>query len=290
MSAQDVPEQDVPEQDLRNAFDELKRDPQIQLELSSGHHEIKYLNAIFQDLRHWRDYSKWRYVVTSRQRHRSLELENDQIVIYTGNEDLFLPRGKYRLLFCFYALQDVPQERCRVLPLGGQQLSPAENLAWEERSLDLFFAGQYLPLREDFARALAGLGPWAEQQGWRHTLLWTEGFRQGLSPADYLSHLSSARFALVPYGNAPLTFRLFEALQAGCIPVTPVLPELWFLKELPHIAVPQNWANLAQHLLYALESPREALHLHQKVLQHYAKYCSPASVAQYIMAEIQKTT
>lgn len=48
----------------------------------------------------------------------------------------------------------------------------------------------------------------------------TSGFTAGIKPDDYARELASARFALAPAGPlCPDTFRLFEALELGCIPI-----------------------------------------------------------------------
>jgi hypothetical protein len=47
----------------------------------------------------------------------------------------------------------------------------------------------------------------------------TPGFGQGLGPVAYAAYLSNTRFALVPAGNSPETIRLYDALEAGAIPV-----------------------------------------------------------------------
>ncbi len=47
----------------------------------------------------------------------------------------------------------------------------------------------------------------------------TPGFGQGLGPVAYAAFLGMSRFALVPAGNSPETIRLYDALEAGTIPV-----------------------------------------------------------------------
>lgn len=47
----------------------------------------------------------------------------------------------------------------------------------------------------------------------------TPGFGQGLGPVCYAAFLCMSRFALVPAGNSPETIRLYDALEAGAIPV-----------------------------------------------------------------------
>jgi Exostosin family len=47
----------------------------------------------------------------------------------------------------------------------------------------------------------------------------TPGFGQGLGPVSYAAFLCMSRFALVPAGNSPETIRLYDALEAGAIPI-----------------------------------------------------------------------
>lgn len=50
-------------------------------------------------------------------------------------------------------------------------------------------------------------------------LLETPGFAGGLGPVSYAAWLGSARFALIPGGNAAETVRLYDALEAGAVPI-----------------------------------------------------------------------
>lgn len=48
----------------------------------------------------------------------------------------------------------------------------------------------------------------------------TPGFTQGMPRADYLHQLALTQVALAPHGHTcPDSFRLYEALEAGCLPV-----------------------------------------------------------------------
>lgn len=54
-------------------------------------------------------------------------------------------------------------------------------------------------------------------------LLETRGFTQGLDRREYLQSLMRSRFAPCPAGHAmPSSFRVYEALEAGCIPLPDV--------------------------------------------------------------------
>lgn len=83
------------------------------------------------------------------------------------------------------------------------------------RPLDWAFAGQ---VTHDARRdCLAALLTMTDRP---HQLLSTEGFTQGLPRHQYLAMLASAKIAPCPSGPAtPDTMRLWEALEAGCLPV-----------------------------------------------------------------------
>lgn len=82
-----------------------------------------------------------------------------------------------------------------------------------DRELDWFFSGQIThPIREQMAVQLRGMsgGVLFEQQG----------FGQGLTHREYLEYMARAKFVPCPSGPvSPDNFRLYEALEAGCIPI-----------------------------------------------------------------------
>lgn len=59
-------------------------------------------------------------------------------------------------------------------------------------------------------------------------LLVTKGFGQGRTRTDHMHALSQARIALCPPGpHSPDSFRLYEALEAGCLPICDRRGEDW---------------------------------------------------------------
>jgi len=62
----------------------------------------------------------------------------------------------------------------------------------------------------------------------------TPAFGQGLGPVSYAAYLSSARFAPIPAGNSPETIRLYDALEAGAIPI---------MLRSPYVAAPDALGN-----------------------------------------------
>lgn len=113
------------------------------------------------------------------------------------------------------------------------------------KPLDWFFAGQIThESREILAKVLGDLDG-GEFVG-------TEGFTQGLTQDEYLRGLARAKVAPAPSGPAtPDSFRLYEALEAGCVPVVeeacPAFGEGYWsllLGERPPFPVVSSWAQL----------------------------------------------
>jgi len=88
-----------------------------------------------------------------------------------------------------------------------------KKIGYRKKDRDWFFAGQITHSRrklcvEQLRRLKGG------------ELVETDGFAKGLSQEDYLESLSEARTAPSPSGAVSVdSFRLYEALEAGCIPI-----------------------------------------------------------------------
>lgn len=81
------------------------------------------------------------------------------------------------------------------------------------KSLDWFFSGQANhQSRRDCVEALQGVP--------NGKMLVTDGFAQGLEYSDYMALMCRAKVVPCPAGNVnPDSFRIYEALEAGCIPI-----------------------------------------------------------------------
>lgn len=86
------------------------------------------------------------------------------------------------------------------------------------KELDWFFAGQIThDRREQMVGSLLGIDEKYDLHG---ELVKTPGFTQGLSPKEYYAKMASAKVAPCPSGPVtPDTFRLFEALEMGAVPI-----------------------------------------------------------------------
>lgn len=88
-----------------------------------------------------------------------------------------------------------------------------------EKDLDIFFAGQVThKRRKEAVSKIKNLNEY------KYKLLETEGFTQGLEHKEYLDNFSRAIYAPCPSGpETPDSFRLYEALENGCIPFADTL-------------------------------------------------------------------
>lgn len=114
----------------------------------------------------------------------------------------------------------------------------------ENRPLDWFFSGQTTHIRRDqMWRALKRC-----HNGEGHR---TPGFTQGMDPADYYGRMAAAKIIPCPSGPAtPDSFRLWEALEAGCVPVAdavaPAMPDPGYWRQFGDVPFPQvqHWDEL----------------------------------------------
>jgi hypothetical protein len=120
------------------------------------------------------------------------------------------------------------------LPVGWPPQVPEllKNVPQVERE-DWFFAGQVNNDRRkqcvETLRTMTG-----------GTLIETPGFTQGLEPAEYVRRLAAAKIVPCPSGPQTVdTFRVWEALEAGCIPVVDA--------RTPHADAKWYWGAVAEH-------------------------------------------
>lgn len=95
-----------------------------------------------------------------------------------------------------------------------------KEIGYQKKDMDWFFAGQIThSRREACVEALRPLTETIDDPG-RGLLVETDGFAKGLSQEDYLEAMSEAKVVPCPSGAVSVdSFRLYEALEAGCIPI-----------------------------------------------------------------------
>jgi hypothetical protein len=121
-------------------------------------------------------------------------------------------------------------------------------LAMAGRSIVAFFSGYMgAPERNPERHAMVRI---VQENRLPVVLVGTGAFGQGLSPNEYAGHLENTRFALVPRGNSPETIRLYDALEAGCIPIVLAAPFFAAPETLggPPFVILRSWQELPAFL------------------------------------------
>lgn len=274
---------------FRQELESLKRLPCVEVHLHDHFIEIPFLLAIFKELQQWQGYSAFNYVFLSRQHADDLvqaPLHARTILIYTSNEDGYLPALSQQVGLCF--TPDCNQwplpAGVHMFPLGCNGNIPTVPWReWQERSLDLFFAGQVMPRRGPLLMELIQLLFDLRDSDYQAQVTLSPRFQAGLAPEDYAKTLMNSRLALVPAGVSPITLRLFEALRSGCVPLYQDLPDTWFFKDLPGLCLPLNGSGLSALVMSLLAQPDRLEHLHDQARKHYQAYLTPQAVASYMI-------
>ena len=107
----------------------------------------------------------------------------------------------------------------------------------------------------------------------------------GLETKSYSEKMMNAKICLVPRGTSFETFRFFEALRYGCIPVTEALPSSWFYNGSPTIEI-EDWSELEEILNSLLENKHLIQEKHQECLNWWKTKCSEAVVGKYIAEKL----
>jgi hypothetical protein len=143
------------------------------------------------------------------------------------------------------------------LPLFRGKFSQEEH----DKPLDWFFSGQDTHPRRhvfvEYGQAIGGM-PSAEF-GTKAVLIATEGFTQGLPHEEYYKLMASAKIVPCPSGAAaPDSFRVYEALESGCIPIADGLSPAedypsgywkFLFGEIPPFPIIEEWRHFPKMLL-----------------------------------------
>jgi len=149
-----------------------------------------------------------------------------------------------------------------VPPQGYEWLPQFKEDAYNKPA-DYFFAGQIThERRHGLATELNTLEEFKDNNKLEGVKFFSEGFTQGLSPEHYFHGLAAAKVVPCPAGAInPDSFRLYEALEAGCIPVVDAIaPEVkhddywtWFFDEEPPFPVYTEFDQIRGYIIDGVE-------------------------------------
>ena len=232
----------------------------------------------------------------------SLPYYNDNklnIVFATSKETHDIPNEFYRkdvfAIFQHYFMLDkwghpIFNPLAYPLPLGAFRDIKVENITpLPERKYDFCFVGQipHTGTRDYFKRNLDNL---IEETGdkFKFYVKFTDGFSKGLDPEEYVEILGDSKLSLCPQGaNSLETFRFFESMMMGAIPVVERLPKLWYYENAPHFNV--KWRDIDSNLskiLNFIQTPQI-----RNTLYQIGRYCNetmnPKKLAEHLKEKIE---
>ncbi|PIQ28257.1 hypothetical protein COW36_04520 [bacterium (Candidatus Blackallbacteria) CG17_big_fil_post_rev_8_21_14_2_50_48_46] len=283
-----------PDFSAEHAF--LKHLPGVEIRIPEYYSELPMLKSLFEVLSQDRLFSAFRWVIArvfeDRPEHFSTPLDQQTVMFYLSNEDFRLPTYIHSLamLFTPYWWPGYPFENLRAIPLGcNGEVPEIEPCSWQERDLHLFFSGHAHQYRPEFQKYLQGVLQSFRPAGEELSALavWSSRFRGGLEPELYARYLARSQVALVPRGNSAMTYRLFEAMRAGCVLLCEDLPPVWYLENCQRVVMPADWHSLQTVLEQLWRDPVLMQEMHLSTLQNYRQVCRPEAVAEYVLKELK---
>lgn len=207
------------------------------------------------------------------------------VVIQTSDELHGVPPYHADVLMVFkqYA-PEAGRPNVRPIPLGyaegfpGRPPAPAHS-----RAYDFSFAGYLHAARVQFKEEVEKI----EAAGrYRSFIRFNDDWRTGLGTGQYADLLYDTKIALCPSGiHSPESFRVFEALKAGCVVVTTPKPKTWFYEGWPAVEV-GHWSEAGPRIDELLGDPRRLSELQERHSRWWAEKCAEEKVAEYIAGEL----
>jgi hypothetical protein len=187
------------------------------------------------------------------------------------------------------------------IPLGYYKQLDLPIKPWQERSQDIFFGGSLEnqaiskrslkywlsnPKRISRSQMLAQLDTLQQnhpqlQVGYYTTAGFIPGYTAHDQSSQYSEQMMNAKICLVPRGTSLETYRFFEAIRYGCIPVTETLPQHWFYQGSPAIVL-RDWQALESKIQPLLDDPVQLQAQHEAALNWWHNQCSPEKVADFM--------
>ncbi len=233
------------------------------------------------------------------------------VLIWLSDESSTVPleiADRYSLILKSYFPAAQPIRNIHPFPLcGSNEVLTTEIKPFDARGTEVMFSGNLSPNRLDFFRSFTRyrhLPPFAiknyvvrrlysavlyrieKQRSFsgafpRSSIQFTNGFRQGLGPADFAAQLANTKIALCPEGfRSCETIRHFEAMSLGCIVLACQMPPNRFYNGSPIDQLPA-WSQLPATLNRLAKDPNTQQRLHNETRAWWKNVCSPEAMAAY---------
>jgi len=172
----------------------------------------------------------------------------------------------------FYIRDDFPEgteSKISVIPLGYRRCP--ESLTLAERTNHWSFFGTNWRGRFETMKPLMTTN---FKYNCKFLSKWNDP--SGLSAADYLTEMQQSIFVPCPGGQNPETFRFYEALMCGCIPLVLRGPEneqwfQWVSEKIPLVSL-SSWDDAARIMLSLTANPDRLAIYRERVLTGWANW------------------
>ena len=187
------------------------------------------------------------------------------------------------------------------VPLGVRALYHRDFVPFAERQYDVMFAGSLVNEPGEEARRV----PTQKVRFRREFLDELDRTQRALSDVAfcvrtvpshwtamqsvgvYLDELMQSRIALCPRGSSLETYRFFEALRFGCVPVYEALPRRPYYRGSPAVHCP-DWSRLPDVIRDLLADRKGLQQRHEAALKWYEQHVAPAAVAAMVTSAVSR--
>ncbi len=185
------------------------------------------------------------------------------------------------------------------LPLGCYAYENVPMISMHARTNDLFFAGSVQHKKDAFfkrpkeiarQRMAKALDALAQKFPAIHILTtMTASFKDSITSSNfrYLDQMMNTKICPIPRGANLETFRFYEAIRYGCIPIGEAFPDNEFYKNAPILRL-NKWADLETLLPDLLKNKDQLEELHKKSLKWWKDVCSEQAAADFILKKIKE--
>jgi len=180
----------------------------------------------------------------------------------------------------------VVSDKVTAIPLCELEGVENQNIPILERKYDWSWMGQFDPYRRvDFKMAIDSL---KQNKELKNRVLWYEGWNNGESTESYCDTVNQTKVMPIPRGSASLeSFRFFEAMKCGCIPVCVNQPSVDFYRVAPYFSI-SSWAHVEEFIQSLVKQEEEIKFLSEQAKLWYKHFCSPEGLCDYMYRTIRK--
>lgn len=210
----------------------------------------------------WEEQIEWLYSIQERGKsftilHLSDEFQQDPCFFYEWPE--------VKSVLRFYLRKDILNDKILTVPLGYHWKVQGPIKPMSERVYTWSFCGTNWKGRSEQLCALEEIEPnlVTYYPNWNYP--------SQLKESEFLSLLQNTKFVPCPRGNNIETYRFYEALESGCVPVFTELPEILVESGIPFLKC-QTWEEVADLIGHFIKNPLQLEQYQKSIYSAWLTY------------------